>query len=53
MAAGYTVAPKVVNPVRHSSCTMAGIPRRDASSTVSCCLISSAAPSLTRTGRLP
>ena len=28
-AAGYTVAPKLVKPVRHSSCTIAGMPSRE------------------------
>ena len=50
---GYTVAPNVANPVRHSSWTSAGTPRREAPTTARCWRTSSAAPSATVTGRLP
>ena len=53
IAAGYTVAPNVVNPVRHSSWTRAGMPSREAPMTIRCWRTSSAAPSAAVSGTLP
>ncbi|GAA2840061.1 hypothetical protein GCM10020220_031270 [Nonomuraea rubra] len=50
---GYAVAPYVANPVRHSSCAIAGMPCRLAAITCSCMERRRAAPSAGLRGAVP
>src|SRR5581483_5586244 len=50
---GKAVAPRAMNPVRHSSCTIAGMPRRVSSTRRRCNPLTMRAPSAAATGALP